>query len=206
MSSPAFGRRDEHGFSLIELMVVLSLISLVVFTLYNLLDSMTKNASRQQALVINQEQVRLTMLAITRDLRAANPLLPLATSPAYGNQFDAAVIPATGSGVTYVRWQKVGTSITRSILDGPNGSVQSTKVVIKQVANTSSQPLFSYYTSAGATAPLDLNSLSTLPGDVSNCAIRVRVMIAAAPQTGPSPFAEQTDAEIRNRLPGGIGC
>ena len=42
--------------------------------------------------------------------------------------------------------------------------------------------------------------------DVANCAIRVRVMITSDPNTGPSPFTEQQDVELRNRLPGGIGC
>lgn len=191
--------------SLIELCVVMALLSIVLFTLYGLMDTMSNNAVRQSALVIDQERVRLAMLQITRDLRSSDPILPLDTSTESANQVDAAVLDAHGDTI-YVRWQLLDKVLSRSILTGQDGAVVSTNAVLTNVINPSSQPVFSYFTQASASVPLDLGSAETQPGDIANCTIRVHVSITAAPEPGPAPFMQQSDAEIRNRLPGGIGC
>jgi hypothetical protein len=65
--------------------------------------------------------------------------------------------------------------------------------------------LLRYFRSSVAEMPVTGGSAVTA-GDISNCTIRVKISVASDSDPGPAPFLEETDAEIRNRLPGGIGC
>jgi prepilin-type N-terminal cleavage/methylation domain-containing protein len=201
--NPDRSRADEGGFTLIELTVVMLLMSLVMISFYGALNSLTSNAQRQEALVTDQEAVRFAMIDMARELRGANPLEPLTTSAAYGSEVEAAVLPARGTTAVYVRWQLTGTTLTRSILDAPGGTATSTKTVLANVKNASTGvTLLRYYNSAGT----ELVAASNTPGDFSNCTVRIHISVSAAVVTGPAPFTQDVDAEIRNRLPGGIGC
>ncbi|MDQ1395003.1 MAG: hypothetical protein QOG64_262 [Acidimicrobiaceae bacterium] len=194
---------DERGFTLIELTVVMLLMSLVMISFYGILNSLTSNAQRQQALVTDQESVRFAMLEMARDLRGANPIEPLSTAAAYATQVEAAVLPAAGTTPVYVRWQLTGTTLTRSVLDAPGGTATSTKTVLSNVKNASTGVTFlRYYNSANT----ELVPASNTAGDFTNCTVRIHMSTSAAVVTGPAPFTQDMDVEIRNRLPGGIGC
>lgn len=196
-------RRSEAGFTLVELAVVMLVMSIVMGGFYSVLTSLMSNTQRQQALVSDQEQVRFALLDMTRELRGANPLEPLSSVASYPTQVDAAVLPAAGATPIYVRWQLSGTNLIRSVLTAPGGNVVSSKTVLANVKNTSAGiSLFRYYTSANA----ELLPTANTAGDFTNCTIRIHISVIAAVVAGPAPFTTDTDAEIRNRLPGGIGC
>jgi prepilin-type N-terminal cleavage/methylation domain-containing protein len=195
-------KRDEAGFSMIEIMVVVLILGIVLTALFGVLDSMTRNDRRQQALQTNQETVRLAMVQMGQDLRASNPIEPLTATTDYANKFEAAVLTPSGS-TQYVRWQLSGTTLTRSILSAPGGTALSTRTVLTNVQNpTLGLPMFRWYNSDGS----ELDSSANTTGDFANCTVRVHITIAAASDPGPLPFQENSDAEVRNRLPGGIGC
>jgi prepilin-type N-terminal cleavage/methylation domain-containing protein len=196
-------RRDEAGFSMIEIMVVVLILGIVLTALFGVLDSMTRNDRRQQALQTNQETTRFAMVQMGEDLRAANPLEPLSTTAAYATEFEAAVLNSTGTSTTYVRWQLTGTTLSRSVLSAPGGTAVTTKTMVLNVQNASQGvTLFRWYNSTGT----ELTSAANTASDFSNCTVRVHISIVAASDPGPLPFSENSDAEVRNRLPGGIGC
>jgi prepilin-type N-terminal cleavage/methylation domain-containing protein len=199
----ALTSRDEAGFSMIEIMVVVLILGVVLTALFGVLDSMTRNDRRQQALQTNQEGARFAMVQMGQDLRAANPVEPLSTAAAYATEFEAAVLNAAGTSTTYVRWQLSGTTLSRSVLSAPGGTAVSTKTMLSNVENTSQGvTLFRWYDSSGT----ELTGTDNSPSDFSNCTVRVHISIVAASDPGPLPFSENSDAEVRNRLPGGIGC
>jgi prepilin-type N-terminal cleavage/methylation domain-containing protein len=191
----------EAGFTLVEMLISLTVMSIVMFSILGVMDVTSRNAVRQESLVTDQETVRLAMLQMDRDLRGANPLEPLSATTLYPSEVEAAVILPTGT--QYVRWQLSGTNLTRSIITGPGGTSTSTQTVLTNVTNGStSTSLLRYYDSAGVELTPTLNTA----GDFSNCTVRVLITVAAASAPGPLPFSESSDVEIRNRLPGGIGC
>ena len=200
---PVSRRNDERGVTVIELTVVLVVMSLVMVGFYGILNSLLSNTGRQQALVQNQESVRFAMLDMTRDIRAANPLNTLSSPSAYPTQIDLTELPVTGSTPFYVRWQLVGTALTRSLLNGPGGTPVSSKTELTNVQNVNTHTsLFRFYNSNN----VELLPTTNAAGDFSNCTVRVHISVSAAVGTGPAPFTVDSDAEIRNRLPGGIGC
>lgn len=52
----------------------------------------------------------------------------------------------------------------------------------------------------------ELDTLTETAADIANCAIRVQITMASAPDPIASAFIIQSDVQLRNRLPGGIGC
>ncbi len=206
-------RRDEAGFSVIELSVVTVVMAVVALSLMGVLNSLTKSEARVHALVTNQETVRVGLDRLQRDLRAANPVDASATSSAYRDAVQVELGPNPGTR-SYIRWfydtapaSPTYETLLRQVMSGPgtNATVVSQVPVIVRVRNTESGvALFTYLNSQGA----DLVATNPdTPANVANCAIRIHIEVDSDADPGPQPFTESIDVELRNRLPGGIiGC
>jgi prepilin-type N-terminal cleavage/methylation domain-containing protein len=195
-------RREQSGFSLVEMMISMTIMSILIGTLLGSMDIATRGQNRQEALVANQETVRQALLEMDRDLRDANPIESLATPSLYPSQVETADIAPDGT-TEFVLWQLSDTTVTRSLLSAPNGTTLSTQTVLTNVTNNSTgTSLFRYFNSANS----ELTPANNTAGDFSNCAVRILITVSAASDPGPVPFSESSDVEIRNRLPGGIGC
>lgn len=66
--------REEPGFTLVELLIAMTLAVIVLFGVLNVFDSFTSNAARQMKITDANEQVRVAMDRIVRDLRHARAL------------------------------------------------------------------------------------------------------------------------------------
>lgn len=195
-------RRDsEAGFTLIELTIVMVMLLLISGAMFQMLDSLTRNERIQQAMVTNQERVRLAMIEVGRDIRAANPLNELSTTTDYPTMLELSLGPRDGT-QTHVRWRLSGTTLVRQVLTAPRGTVTATKNVLTNVRNVAgSQPLFEYYRPDGT-----LIDVATHAGDISQCAVRVNVSVVSDVDPGPIPFTEDSDFELRNLLPANLSC
>jgi type II secretory pathway component PulJ len=193
-------RRDESGATVIEITVASALLMLVLGAVASVLVSLTNAENRGQALVNNQELVRLTLLQIARDLRSANGLTTLSAATQYPYEVDFTALDGTA-----YRWRLDTSSSTLKREKSLNGSWQQAGPDLKNVTNGStSTGVFRYYR---ASSNLELDPSTSTSNDIANCAIRVHVMITAASYPGPKPFTSEYDVELRNRLPAGIpGC
>jgi type II secretory pathway pseudopilin PulG len=198
-------RRDDGGFTVVEMAMTCAVLSLVLATLLSVLNAQTKAAARIHAVVNSQEDVRFAMIAMARDVRAAEPIVGLANAADYGNQIQLQLKDGAGASLGYVRWilDPTARTVQRQTLSGPNGTVTSTTITLPRVRNADSAiPVFRYYDSAGT----ELTAGVATAADFANCTIRVHLALKADTNPGPLPFLLETDAEVRNRLPGGIGC
>ena len=197
--------KREAGFTVVEMAVTVALLSIVLTTLLGVLDAQTRASRRVEAVVNNQEDVRFALLALARDVRAADPLGPLPDVGAYATRVELQLRDATGASLGWVRWwlDTATGVITRADIAGPGGSVMATSYRLSRVRNAQSAlPLFRYYNSAG----VELTAVNATAADFANCTVRVHLAVEADTNPGPRPFRIESDAEVRNRLPGGIGC
>lgn len=195
----------EGGFTVVETVLAASMLLLVMTTFLGLLDSQTKAERRLRHAVDNQEDVRFALLAVARDVRAADPLLPLASVADYSNKIEMQLKNTDGTSRGYVRWtfDAVTTTLTRQTLSAPGGAATGTTYSVTRVRNADvGVPLFRYYNSENT----ELTSAVATSGDFANCTIRIHITLWADANPGPAPFSSESDAELRNRLPGGIGC
>jgi prepilin-type N-terminal cleavage/methylation domain-containing protein len=193
---------DESGFTIVELMITLLVMSAVMAGALTFFYGLMRNDRYQDALVNNQEKVRFAMMEITRDIRNANPPLTFPTFAEYDNQIMVALGPEAGP-QDVVRWELDDRTLYRHELDS-DGNVTGTRTVLSGVDNVDlGAALFDYFDEDGNR----IKDLPTaFPADLGLCAIRVHVTIHAADDPVGSSFTETSDAEVRNRLPGGVGC
>jgi type II secretory pathway component PulJ len=197
--------RGEAGFSVLEVTVVTMMMGLMTMSIFGVLTSTSRNEKLQQSMVGNQELVRFGIIQLSRDLRSANPVEPLTTIGSYATSVELALGASSGT-QTYVRWWLSNKVLYRSLLSAPNGTITSTRTVLTNVENASQGITLLRYYNASA---VELATSGTTPaavGDITNCAIRVHISVASDAFPGPVPFTEQSDVELRNRLPGGPGC
>lgn len=197
---------DEAGFTILEVTMVSAILLLVMGAFFGLLLSLTKTEQRTDALVGNEQEARFVLTALARDLRAANPLNTFASATEYQSKVQMTLGAAPNQQV--VRWvyDTVPTSPTyRSLLRqtlAPNGSVTGSTVRLRNIRNAErSVPMFRFTSQSG----VDLVAAGQA-ANVGNCAIQVHVTITADSNPGPEPFTVLSDVQLRNRLPGGVGC
>lgn len=71
---PALRRRDERGFTIVELSVVMLLGSIVMFITLNFLDNTSMIVSRSTTSVRTEADARLALRTMLQDLRAAQDI------------------------------------------------------------------------------------------------------------------------------------
>ncbi len=206
-------RAEERGFTIIEVMVATSILLLVLALVFGSLVSLTRNEDRSQRLVSNEQNVRFELNQLAREIRAANPLVPLlnaTTASTYDNQIEMVLGP-TGGTQQVVRWtyDTAAEQMVRQIMSGTSASasVVSQSFYLARVRNVETgTPVFTYYGQANEDLVAETLANDGNLHDAANCAIRVSIEISSDSNPGPLPFTQTQDVEIRNRLPGNVGC
>lgn len=202
----------QGGFTLIEVAVTLLVLSLVMAITFSMLERLSATDRRAYALVENQEKVRFVLTQLAREVRESTALNAQASAAIYEDQIELTLgsSPTTRS---YIRWRFDPTSmeVIREKLNAAGGSVTASRVMLRNVKNgVRSVPFLDYYNSYQKrlipAGPADANSLVATEADFRNCTVRLHIRITADADPGPEPFLVDSSAEIRNRLPGGIGC
>jgi hypothetical protein len=208
-------RANEQGYTVTEVMVTTAILLLVLAMVFGMLVSLTRNESRSQALVGNEQNVRFELDQLAREIRASNPLVPLpnaTTAATYENQIEMVLGP-TGGTQTVVRWtyDTAAEQMVRQVMSGTSATatVVAQSYYLARVRNVENNtPVFTYYGQANEDLVAQSLSLGDPfhTNDAANCAIRVHIQISSDSNPGPLPFTQTQDVEVRNRLPGNVGC
>ena len=206
-------RDDQSGFTIIEVTAVTGILLIVMAACFSTLVMLTRTERRTNALVSNEQEARQALTDLARDIRAANPLMPLpgvADGAISTYQSQLQVASSTGT-TTLVRWvydRATGSPTYRSLLrqtiNPGNGAVLTSVVRLSNLRNaerTPAVPMFSYTSQSG----LDLVAAGQA-ANVASCTLQVHIVITADSNPGPEPFTVNSDVQLRNRLPGGMGC
>jgi type II secretory pathway pseudopilin PulG len=209
-------RDDQRGFTVIEVTIATSIMMVVLAMFFSTLVSLTRSEDRSQRLVSNEQNVRFELDQLAREVRAANPMVPLPnpTGPAdYSNEIEFVLGP-TGGTRTVVRWlyDTAKEEMVRQVLSDTSSTatVVGQSFFLNRVRNVEKGvPVFTYYGefNEDLVATAIANGASAQAAqDVGNCAVRVHIQLMSDSNPGPVPFSETQDVEVRNRLPGNIGC
>lgn len=205
--------RDEAGFTVTEVAITSAVLIAVLAMFLNTLTSLTKSEDRAQRLVANEQNVRFELDQMAREIRAANPMLPLlaATSAsAYSRQVQMVLVSETGV-EQVVRWTYDTTRMimVRQVMSSAaaTATVLNESFFLNRVRNNDTGiPVFRYYDQAGTDLVADALADGGNLHDPANCAVRVHIELQSDSQPGPLPFTVTQDVHIRNRLPGNVGC
>lgn len=204
---------DDRGMTVMELVIATALLLLVTTMIFSFMITVQNTDRRAQAVVNNEQDARFVLTEIARDIRASNPMETFNHVDDYRNSIQLTL--GEGATMQRVRWVYETSSsssrykeLRREVLDNSSGAVVSSTTRLTRVQNIVRTPvvdLFQYYGESGADLVAAGNSASDA-ANVGNCAIRVTITITADSNPGPEPFTVIQDVEVRNRLPGGIGC
>lgn len=192
--------RDEAGFTLVELSIVMMISTIVMVSIVGMLTSSSKAERTVSALASSQEQVRLAVVEIEQDLRSAEPLIALPNATDYPKRMEIVHLAFNDDAVTRFRWRLDPTKeeLVREVLDN-NGNVTATTYRLTGVTNNT---VFRYFNAQGTELTADNATSET----IARCTMRVRVLIDAAAEKGGIPLDNWSDVQLRNRLPGDVGC
>jgi type II secretory pathway pseudopilin PulG len=198
--------RESSGFTVVELAITMGIAMVVMTSILGVLVSQSNAERRVSTFADNQEVNRQAIVLIQRDIRSAEPLEELPTSMDYALQINLNVYEDVSAPPVPIRW-KVDTAtseLRRELLDSA-GNPTAVTYRVANVANTFAlgNHLFEYFQTA-TEAPYNLATDDK--ADIAQCTVRIRINLRAAPAQGPQPALLSSDAQLRNRLPGGIGC
>ena len=205
-------RRDESGFTIVELAVTMGIAMSVMASILGILVSQSNAERRISSFADNQELLRQAVVAMQRDIRSAEPLEPLEPpysdplypSLDYATQIRLNVYEDISAPPIPIRWiLDPGTGeLRRELMDGSGAVTYRVTGVVNDYALDNH--LFEFFRAEANLPPYNLKQDSVR--DIAHCTVRIRINLRAAPNSGPQPVLLTSDAQLRNRLPGGIGC
>jgi type II secretory pathway component PulJ len=178
-------RREDEGFTVSELAVVLLVFGIVSAVIFQALASFTSGTAAAEVNTQALAEARTAVETISRDLRAANPI-EIDTSMSYPTRVAFSVYcSSAGSGTCSAANQRriiyrvvnnelrrtVGSSET--VLLGPSGPSSLPRNRQRgAVVNKNNEPVFTYFDQNGAEVP------ASAPENYRNCAKAVKIRIA----------------------------
>jgi type II secretory pathway pseudopilin PulG len=185
LSAPT-ARRDEGGFSVVELAITLLISMTVMASLLGMLTSQTSAEKRVQEVADSQEAIRLAYVELTSDLRSADPIVSGTAS-----SVEVDLQPVSGGAVRHVRWSvENGTLGGRELVRTELGSGGSNAVSYR-LPGLATDQVFTFY--KAGTTPV------TVPtADVRACAKRVHVVLLATAEGKGAPLRLESDVDLRN--------
>jgi prepilin-type N-terminal cleavage/methylation domain-containing protein len=113
--SRRIGFTDSRGFSLVELLIVVMMMGIVTMAIYSLYESTQRTATSQDQTVELQQNLRVAMDQIARDIRMAGFMIPADLTPiATANQNSITFNTAS----TFGRAARINDDPTVSVVNG----------------------------------------------------------------------------------------
>ena len=180
---------SEDGFSLLELVIVLSIMTVVVSLAGTVLFSLSRTASRTDAMVGAEQAASSVLAQMARDIRSSHSLnIPSGATPALSVGFQ---VNQPGGGTSNIEWTYDATAdtVTRYVQNA-GGTFVPSGPRAASVTNGSGG-IFSYFFDDG----------TPLTSNYSSCTARIRITLDVAPTvTGTSTFQEVQDVALTDQL------
>lgn len=204
--------RDQRGFALMELVVVVLILGIISVMLFDYLDNTTTTTTRATSSVVKENEGRLALRELTEDVRAANKILTTyptngacasgGTFPTgYGNCLHFEIQRSVDSTQTcpksVITYGIVGTDLKKTRVDYAancttvTSSVTATTMV-SGVANPASTPLFKFYDATGT----QITSTTSTAGYIA--ATSVKVALTLSFKSGASKLYLNSAVALRN--------
>ena len=184
---------DQTGFTVFEVMVASTIMTIVLAVTSSFLISLTNSANNTEAIVAEEQAESGAMAQLQRDIKsAASVSFPSGSTPA--NEVELADYQANGS-TTNVLWTYVPTTetLTRQVQSG--SSFTNAGPSVSGVANPSGTNIFSYYDYSHT------NISSTSAANIAICATDIGVdLYVASGANGVANMQESEDVALTNQL------
>ena len=176
-------RRREDGFTLVELVVTMTILMVVVGAILSALESGSRTERVASDRVDDEQTARLVLSQLDVDVRNATAVLSGTTA---GTELDLQ------SGGNHVRWTVAGTTLARSLVDDTTSTV---------TAGVSDARLNSGLITLSTADGTDLSTVAGVTSrDLMHCTATVTATISIAARRPATPFSESATAALPSSL------
>lgn len=194
--------RDEGGFTVVELAIVMAIAMVVMASLLGMLASQSNATTRLDRFANNQEQVRLAMVAMQKDLRSSERLLELPAGADVRYRVDLErYVDAAAAEPETISWRITADGELVRYLVRSAADLVATHRLAGMANVERGVALFTYVGAAG-TPYAATESART----VADCSVKVHLRLQAAPEAGPAPMPLSSAVQLRNRIASVGGC
>lgn len=181
--------RAEHGTTLAEVLVVLTISALIAVPLLMVLQQSARSERSQSERIDRGLELDRVLTQLQNDVRAG------AAAPALvgGRSLDAAlplVHQRAEGGEDLILWAVVGDELRRRVTDRQSGAVISSATLLTDV--TDDDPWFQYFDQNGGALPTVGNDVA-----LANCTVRIRAVVSL----GLSSAVLSREVEAAHRSP-----
>jgi prepilin-type N-terminal cleavage/methylation domain-containing protein len=148
-------RNDERGFSMVELLVTMTVMGVIAAAILSFMINTTALTTRASADVTTEQDAQLALRRMTQDLRGATAIAPC-SGVSYGSCVtfsQARPYSSTAScAASDFRYELVGTTVQENRTNYSAtcvATVQMTNGPVLSNVSNGSTPLFTYYDGAG---------------------------------------------------------
>ena len=185
-------KQNESGFTLLELLIVITILSIVMSVALGLLVTLMHNESQQSARADAQNELNFALEQLSADLREANPVYAPSSPSAKLYETNLAIGPSAGT-QTFIRWSIDGGHLVRSTLDSPGGTETGQTIALDVAQNAAtSTPLFRWFTNDGSEL-VETDASSTV-----TCSVRAHIALQSGLLNPDKPLLAEADVAIRN--------
>ena len=190
--------RREEGFTLVELMVAMT-VSIVVLSM---MATMVAVYAKADTSIVNNadaaSQVRLVLLQLQSDIQSANPLSTLSTVAAYEDELQMTIQPSG----TLITWQYSPSTedLTRKV--GTSAAIVELTHVTNGDPSAGGEAVFSYYDHCSTNL---VTQAQATPSNISGSATDVQVSLAVD-GLDSAPYGSTTTTHILAQAPGTNLC
>ncbi len=190
--------RIDTGFTLVELMVATTAMMIIlgafgIFT-SQLFTSETSTVTSENASVTT----RGVLDQMQSDIQAANPIDPLSTVSQYANELELQLGPTGAQQNITWAYDSSTQTLTRTVYSSSTSSVE---VELYGVANSSSQPVFTYYGAQGNNL-----ALSSGAAGIATCTTMVSIYLVVTGGKNAESPVHQLNVQLLNPQAGGSSC
>lgn len=209
------GKTEESGFTILELTIVMAIMAIVLVIAGSAVVSYQNVTSRTSAMIDVEQSASSTLALVARDIRSAHSItFPTAsgstgTCPQTTNAANTVILnenqPST-SATTPVEWiyqPPVGSATVGTfcrVTLNSNLTPKTTQVMLSNLSNPSSTPVFTYYDLQGQPIPLT-GTVSTVNQTLQTCSTAIGVTLAISPSPIPNvaTFTESNEVAITDQ-------
>lgn len=194
--------RGDDGFTVVELAIVMAIAMIVMGSLLGLLVSQSNATARLERFAGNQEQTRLAMVALQKDLRSSERLLELPAGADVRYRVDVVrYVDAAATEPDTISWRLTSEGDLVRYQVGTADELVATHR-LAGVANLDlGLPIFTYFRANGLPYPAGESRRT-----VADCSVKVGLALRAAPEAGPAPAPLSSAVQLRNRITSGAEC
>jgi prepilin-type N-terminal cleavage/methylation domain-containing protein len=183
---------DQAGFTLIELVVVTTLLLVVLGSILGMLESLTSAQATTSTRIDDAQSARLTLAQFSHDVRSAASVVAPPVPSDYATTVDVIL---NDSGHTEVQWvyDPVAQTLTRNVVTSGQPSATS---VLDGVANgTGPPPVFAWLAADGTNL---ITAAWATTADVAHCAVVVQATVVYGIHRHLAPQTQQVQTALAN--------